>query len=65
MRQYLASIQHIVGPQALIGSSSMADTASVPSSFLDELAALRSQVDTLSDEVTTFMYISSASRTPY
>lgn len=50
MRQYLSSVQHIVGQQSLIRSSRVADTATVPTSFIEELEALRSKVDELSDE---------------
>lgn len=51
MRQYLTSVQHIVGQQAIIRSSKVSDTASVPSSFIEELEALRGKVEELSDEV--------------
>ena len=52
MRQYLSSIVHIVGQQSLIRSSRVSDTASVPTSFLEELEGLRAQVDELSEERT-------------
>lgn len=51
MRQYLSSVQHIVGQQAVVRASKGADTASVPTSFLEELEALRKKVEELSDEV--------------
>ena len=51
MRQYLSSVQHIVGQQSLIRTSKVADTASVPTSFLEELEALRAKVEELNDEV--------------
>ncbi|BGP28584.1 hypothetical protein JCM10296v2_000320 [Rhodotorula toruloides] len=50
MRQYLSSVQHIVGQQSLIRSSRVADTATVPTSFIEELETLRTKVDELSDE---------------
>ncbi|BGP44533.1 hypothetical protein JCM10450v2_000347 [Rhodotorula kratochvilovae] len=52
MRQYLSSIVHIVGQQSLIRSSRVADTASVPTSFIEELEGLRAKVDELSEERT-------------
>ncbi|GAA6056774.1 hypothetical protein JCM3770_006127 [Rhodotorula araucariae] len=52
MRQYLSSIVHIVGQQSLIRSSRVADTASVPTSFIEELEDLRTKVDELSEERT-------------
>lgn len=52
MKRYLSSVQHIVGQQSLIRSSRVADTASVPTSFIEELETLRSQVDELSEERT-------------
>jgi diaphanous 1 len=52
MRQYLASVQHLVGQQSVIRSSRVADTASVPTSFLEELEGLRTKVDELSEERT-------------
>lgn len=48
MRSYLASIEHLVGTQAVIKASRVSDTSSVPSSFLEELEELRTQVETLS-----------------
>ncbi len=51
MRQYLASVEHIVGQQSEIRSPTMPDVASIPTSFLEELEALRSKVEQLSDEV--------------
>lgn len=54
MRQYLSSVQHIVGKQAVIRASRVSDTASVPTSFIEELEALRSKVEELSDEVRHF-----------
>lgn len=51
MRRYLASIKPIVGEHAIIQSAKVSDTASVPTSFLKELEALRDQVEELSDEV--------------
>lgn len=51
MRQYLSSVQHIVGQQAVVRARPGADTASVPTSFLEELEALRQKVEELSDEV--------------
>ena len=48
MRSYLASIEHLVGTQAMIKASRVSDTSSVPSSFLEELEELRTQVETLS-----------------
>jgi len=53
MRQYLSSVQHIVGQQAIIRASRIADTAAVPTSFIEELETLRSKVDELSEERTT------------
>lgn len=53
MRQYLSSVQHIVGQQAIIRASRVADTAAVPTSFIEELETLRSKVDELSEERTT------------
>ncbi|BGP21424.1 hypothetical protein JCM10295v2_000299 [Rhodotorula toruloides] len=50
IRQYLSSVQHIVGQQSLIRFSRVADTATVPTSFIEELEALRTKVDELSDE---------------
>lgn len=54
MSQYLSSVEHIVGQQALLHSSNVSETASVPTSFLEELAALRGKVEELSEEVSTF-----------
>lgn len=51
MRMFLASIQHLVGDYAIVRSADVSDAASVPTSFVRELEALRTQVDTLSDEV--------------
>lgn len=51
--QYLSSVQHLVGQQSVIRSSRVADTNSVPTSFLDELEGLRAKVDELSEERTT------------
>ena len=51
MRQYLSSVQHIVGQQAVVRASRISDTASVPTSFIEELEALRAKVEELSDEV--------------
>lgn len=51
MRRYLASIRPIVGEHAIVRSAKVSDTASVPTSFLQELEALREQVEELSDEV--------------
>jgi len=51
MCQYLSSVQHIVGQQAVVRARPGADTASVPTSFLEELEALRQKVEELSDEV--------------
>lgn len=50
MRRYLSSVQHIVGQQAVVRASKSADTASVPTSFLEELETLRNRVEELSDE---------------
>ena len=51
MRTYLASIASVVGAQALLPSSSMSSTANVPTSFIEELEALRLKVDQLDEEV--------------
>lgn len=53
MSQYLLSIEHIVGKQALVKSSRTTDTSSVPSSFFEELEGLRRKVEELSDERTS------------
>lgn len=50
MGKYLSSVQHIVGQQAVVRASKSADTASVPTSFLEELETLRDRVEELSDE---------------
>jgi diaphanous 1 len=50
-RRYLRSVEHIVGKQAIIGSSDISDTASVPTSFIHELESLRAKVEELSDRV--------------
>lgn len=50
MRAYLASIQHLVGTQAMIKANRVSDTSTVPSSFLEELEELRAQVETLSQD---------------
>ncbi|GAA5950997.1 hypothetical protein JCM3765_004650 [Sporobolomyces pararoseus] len=52
MKQYLSSVQHIVGQQAIIRASRIADTAAVPTSFIEELETLRAKVDELSEERT-------------
>jgi hypothetical protein len=52
MKQYLSSVQHIVGQQAIIRASRIADTAAVPTSFIEELETLRTKVDELSEERT-------------
>ncbi|GAA6035972.1 hypothetical protein JCM8097_005193 [Rhodosporidiobolus ruineniae] len=52
MRSYLSSLQPLVGPQSIIHSSRVADTATVPTSFLEELEGLRLKVDELSEERT-------------
>lgn len=51
MSEYLKSVQHIVGQQALIRSSRVADVASVPTSLVEELESLRNRVEELSGEV--------------
>lgn len=51
MRMFLAAIQHLVGDYAIVRSSDVSDAASVPTSFVRELEALRAQVEVLSDEV--------------
>ncbi|GAA5859773.1 hypothetical protein JCM1840_006447 [Sporobolomyces johnsonii] len=53
MRQYLSSVQHIVGQQSIVRASRIADTATVPTAFLEELETLRTKVDELSEERTT------------
>ena len=50
MSQFLASVEHVVGKQALVKSSRTTDTASVPTSFLEELETLRSRVEELTEE---------------
>ena len=50
MSAFLLAIEDIVGKQALVTSSRNADTANVPTSFLDELETLRKKVEELSDE---------------
>ena len=50
MRQYLGSVQHIVGQQAVVRSSKASDTSNVPTSFIEELETLRQKVEELSDE---------------
>lgn len=50
MRKYLASIQHLVGKQAMIKANRLSDTSTVPSSFVEELEGLRSRVEELSDD---------------
>lgn len=56
MRAYLNSVQHIVGQQAVILGSRIADSATVPTGFLEELEGLRSKVEELSDEVSSLKY---------
>ena len=51
MRMFLAAIQHLVGDYAIVRSSDVSDAASVPTSFVRELEALRAQVEALSDDV--------------
>ena len=51
LRQYLASVEHIVGQQSEIRSPTLPDVGSIPTSFFEELEALRSKVEELSDEV--------------
>lgn len=50
MREYLASVEHIVGQQAIVSSSKVADTANIPTSFLSEMDNLRHQIESLNDE---------------
>lgn len=51
MQRYLTDVQHIAGQAAVVRATRNADTASVPTSFLEEIQALRSKVEELSDEV--------------
>lgn len=53
MSEFFASIEHIVGKQAIVKSSRTTDTASVPTSFLEELESLRTTVEKLSEERTS------------
>jgi len=48
---FLSQAEPIVGRLALVSSSRARETADVPSSFLDDLLALRKQVEQLNDEV--------------
>lgn len=48
---FLAQAEPLLGRLALVASTRASETADVPSSFLENLLALRKQVDQLSDEV--------------
>lgn len=51
MRRYLRSVEDIVGRQTLVVSNKTSNTASVPTSFFEELESLRTQVEQLTEEV--------------
>lgn len=47
-RRFLASISDIVGPQVMIPATQVADTAAVPTSFMNELNSVRDSLEELS-----------------
>lgn len=51
MAAFFASIEQMVGRQAMVAASRTTDSATVPTSFLDELESLRARVEELAEEV--------------
>lgn len=56
MQSVLSDIADIVGPQALIPAKVSADSASIPTSFLEELNSLRGRVGEIELQVGLFKY---------
>ena len=50
MSRFFASIENLVGKHLMVNSTRSTDTASVPTSFLEELDTLRTQVEELNEQ---------------